>query len=109
MPKYYVQSGTLKLITTASDPRAAAIWCVHRALAPTLPFLNDDESPPVVSPTSASAIPYLHDTVQVSEQGFDRHDSEQFATLGIIAEWNQLLVAIDRIERRMAERGPFTP
>jgi hypothetical protein len=73
-------------------------------LAPTLPFLNDDQSPAVASPPSANAIPYLHDTVQVSEQGFDRHDSEQFATLAIIAEWNQLLVAIDRIERRMADK-----
>ncbi len=104
MPKYYVQSGTLQLITTASDPRAAAIWAVHRALAPTFPFLCEDTEPGLAAPTPATRLPYLHDTVQVSEQGFDRHDSEQFATLAIIAEWNQLLVAIEQIERRMADK-----
>jgi hypothetical protein len=103
MPKYYVQSGTLQLITTASDSRAAAIWAVHRALAPTLPFLCENSEPGLAVPTRATRIPYLHDTVQVSEQGFDRCNSEQFATLAVIAEWNQLLVAIDRIERRMAD------
>jgi hypothetical protein len=104
MPKYYVQSGTLQLITTASDPRGAAIWGVHRALTPTLPFLCEDTEPRLAAPPPATRLPYLHDIVQVSEQGFDRHDGEQFATLAVIAEWNQLLVAIDRIEQRMADK-----
>jgi hypothetical protein len=101
MPKFYVQSGNLRLITTASDPRAAAIWAVHRALASTLPFLSDHAEP---SSSVSSAPTQLGEVVRVSEQGFDRVDSEQFETLAVLAEWNQLLTAIDRIERRMVAR-----
>jgi hypothetical protein len=103
MPKYYVQSGTLHVITTASDPRAAAIWAVHRALAPTLPFLSE-RSESGLDPQIRAAPVYLDNSVLVSEQGFDRPDSERFPTLAVLAEWNQLLVAIDRIEQRLAER-----
>ena len=102
MPKYYVYSGNVRLITTASDPRAAAIWAVHRALAATLPFLSDRTEPSVAAPTSAPHT--LGESVQVSEQGFDRPDSERFETLAVLSEWNQLLVAIERIERRLAGR-----
>jgi hypothetical protein len=102
MPKYYVQSGNVRLITTASDPRAAAIWAVHRALAQTLPFLSDQTEPGLAA--STPAIHTLGEAVQVSEQGFGRPDSERFETLAVLSEWNQLLVAIERIERRMAGR-----
>jgi hypothetical protein len=49
----------------------------------------------------------LGESVSVSEQGFDgegerRDDSLHFDTLAVVAEWNQLLLAIDRLERRLA-------
>jgi hypothetical protein len=34
--------------------------------------------------------------MHVSERGFDRDDAEEYDTLDVITEWNQLLVALDR-------------
>lgn len=102
MPKYYVQSGSVRLVTTASDPRAAAIWAVHRTLAPILPFLSESDESGFTAPPPAALT--LGETVQVSEQGFDRPDSERLETLAVLSEWNQLLMAIERIERRLAGR-----
>jgi hypothetical protein len=98
MPKYYVQSGTLQVITTASDPRGAAIWAVHRALSHSLPFVSDD--PRCFAPP---AMPQrLDEAILVSEQGFDHDDNYRFETLEIVGEWNSLLLAIERIEQRFA-------
>jgi len=36
-------------------------------------------------------------TIRVSQRGFDRDDAVVFETLDIVTEWNQLLVALDRI------------
>jgi hypothetical protein len=105
MPKFYVQSGNLQLVTTASEPRGAAIWAVHRALVRALPFLSDVPPPALATSTPAPLV--LGESVSVSEQGFDgegerRDDSLHFDTLAVVAEWNQLLLAIDRLERRLA-------
>ena len=100
MPKFYVQSGTLQLVTTATDPRAAAIWAIHRALAPTLPFLNDAD--PALTPRSNPHAPLLGETVVVSEQGFSGADQIELETLAVASEWTQLLLAVDRLQRRMA-------
>ena len=102
MPKYYVQSGSLELITTANDSRSAAIWAVHRTLSQSLPFLcsepRDYHSLPCVA--------RLGDEIVVSERGFDSSLAEgvTYDTFDVITEWNQLLVAIDRLEERM--NGP---
>jgi hypothetical protein len=99
MPKYYVQSGNLQVITTASDPRGAAIWAVHRALAHSLPFLNDEAEGLA---KAGAAAPQLDESVQVSEQGFGAEVGHTYGTLEIIGEWNELLLAIDRMQQRFA-------
>jgi hypothetical protein len=98
MPKYYVQSGTLQLVTTATDPRAAAIWAVHRTLAPSLPFLSGD------CPGSRSLPPTarLEESICVSQRGFAGDDRLDYPTLAVVAEWTQLLVAVDRLQSRLA-------
>ena len=95
MPKFYVQSGNLRLILTANDSRAAAIWASHRALTQTLPFLCEDPSDYL----ALGELTSLGESIAVSERGFDRRDAEQFETLDIVTEWSGLLVAIDRIQR----------
>ena len=100
MPKFYVQSGNLKLITTASDAPAAAIWAAHRALSQTLPFLSESDSGEQPLPSARQLA--LADTVRVSELGFDRPDCEQYETLQLVAEWSKLLLAIDRLQHRLA-------
>lgn len=98
MPKFYVQSGNVELVTSAIHRRGAAIWGVHRTLSQSLPFLCDDSADIL----SLDCLTRLGETIRVSEQGFDRPDAAEFDTLDIVSEWNQLLVAIDRIHERIA-------
>jgi hypothetical protein len=97
MPKFYVQSGNVELVTTAIHSRGAAIWGVHRTLSHSLPFLCDETTDYLV----LDDLTRLGDTITVSEQGFDRPDAAEYDTLEIVSEWNQLLVAIDRIHERL--------
>jgi hypothetical protein len=94
MPKFYVQSGNLEMVLQAHDSRCAAIWAVHRTLGQTLPFLCEDTNDYAV----LADVTRLGDCVTVSERGFDRPDADVFNTFDIITEWNQLLVAIDRLQ-----------
>jgi hypothetical protein len=100
MPKFYVHSGSHQLITTATDPRAAAIWAVHRTLSPSLPFLTGTE--PGASPNTPAPKPQLGETIAVSERGFGSAESHEFDALGIVTEWSQLLLAVDRLQKRLA-------
>src|SRR5439155_18124984 len=99
MPKFYVQSGRLEMVLQARDSRCAAIWAAHRTLSQTLPFLCENESDYAV----LADLTHLGDSIRVSQRGFDRDDAAIFHTLDIVTEWNQLLVALDRI----AENSEF--
>jgi hypothetical protein len=97
MPKFYVQSGNVELVTTAIHTRGAAIWAAHRTLSQSLPFLCDEATDVL----ALNDLTRLGETIRVSEQGFDREDAVEFDTLDIVGEWNRLLVAIDRIHERL--------
>lgn len=98
MSKFYVQSGSLRCIYTAADSRSAAIWGVHRTLSQSLPFLCEDPQDYL----ALESLTQLGETISVSQRGFDRDDATEFPTMEIVTEWNQLLVALDRLERRLA-------
>jgi hypothetical protein len=93
MPKFYVQSGRLEMVLEARDSRCAAIWAAHRTLSQALPFLCENES----NYTLLADFTRLGETIRVSQRGFDRDDTMIFETFDIVTEWNQLLVAIDRL------------
>jgi hypothetical protein len=93
MPKFYVQSGRLEMVLQARDSRCAAIWAAHRTLGQTMPFLCENES----DYTELADLTKLGETIRVSQRGFDRGDAVTFETLDIVTEWNQLLVALDRL------------
>lgn len=97
MPKFYVQSGNVELILQAHDSRCAAIWAVHRTLSQSLPFLCEEAS----DYAAIADLTRLGDLIAVSERGFDRDDAACFETLEIVTEWNQLLVALDRLQERI--------
>jgi len=97
MPKFYVQSGNLEMVMQAHDSRCAAIWAVHRTLGQTLPFLCEEAS----DFAELADLTRLGDCVTVSQRGFDRNDADVFETLDIVTEWNQLLVALDRLRSRI--------
>ena len=93
MPKFYVQSGSLEMVLQARDSRCAAIWAVHRTLSLSLPFLCEEPA----DYTQLADLTRLGATIRVSQRGFDRDDADEFDTLDIVTEWNQLLVALDRL------------
>ena len=98
MPKFYVQSGNLKMVLQARDTRCAAIWAAHRTLSESLPFLCEEAE----SYSALADLTRLGETIQVSQRGFDREDAATYDTLDIVTEWNQLLVALDRLQAAVA-------
>ncbi len=98
MAKFYVQSGSFRLIVDATDARRAALWTVHRALEQILP--NQDEELdvdhlPACEPVGAMV---LGDAIRLSERGFDTTDTTQFETLDVVSEWSQLMMALSKME-----------
>ena len=101
MAKFYVESGNLRTVITANNSRGAALWAAHRTLSDVLPFVGADSE----IPTNEKGDPYkLGETVRVSQRGFDRPDSRQYATLELISEWSQLIVALSRLEQDLIEQ-----
>lgn len=103
MAKYYVESGTLQIVTEAEDARGAALWAVHTAMEQILPICPDD---PLKPEEKAQHIQQrgcyvLADKVRISERGFDRKDAVEFETADLFAEWNQLMIAVMRLEQQL--------
>lgn len=97
MAKFYVESGSFRLITHAADERAAAIWAIHRTMSGVLPFLAEGSQ----KGREASSPSKLGEMMSVSEQGFGREDAIQFKTFSIVSDWNHLVTALDKLEERM--------
>ena len=45
----------------------------------------------------------LGGTIRLSEKGFDRDDAAQLDTFEVVTEWNQLMIALDRLEKLLEE------
>jgi hypothetical protein len=43
----------------------------------------------------------LGETIRISEQGLGRKDAERFDTAEIFVEWNQLMMAVSKLQRRL--------
>ncbi len=102
MGKYYVQSGTLRTVVQAESGRKAAIWAVHQAMQQIFPL----DGPPSTGDEHPAAV--LHAKVRVSERGFDRADAGQLTTLAVLAEWNEMVTALDRLQR-LLHHGEVSP
>ena len=88
MPKYYVQSGPLRLVFDAEDAECAAIkaiqWnCERRSVM---------EAPPQLDPHESATVEdgELADRISVSERGFGSGSAKSFDTLEIVAAWQAL-------------------
>ena len=100
MAKFYVESGNLRTVISANNSRGAALWAAHRALSDVLPFVGAD----CENPTNEQGRPFkLGESVRVSQRGFDRRDGRQYATIDLITEWSQLIVALSRLEQDLVE------
>ena len=101
MAKFYVTSGNFQLLIEADHPRAAAIWAVHRCLSAVTPFVSEQDDENELCYEAAEPQRRLGETMQVSERGFGGEDTQEMATLSVVAEWSRLLVALDRLQKRL--------
>lgn len=92
MAKFYVECGNFQMVTHARDARGAAIWAVHRAMGQMLPFLSEDAGCDLSHPM------VLGELIKTSERGFGRGDASLHDTFEVVSEWNQLLVALDKLD-----------
>ena len=100
MAKYYVESGTLQLIVQADDPHKAALWAVHRAMQQIVPVYDEvrlsPETKADIALTEGAMV--LGEELTLSEVGFDRTDGVSFDTADLVIEWNQLMIALTKLE-----------
>lgn len=103
MAKYYVESGTIQLVTDADDDRGAALWALHLCLEQVLPICPDDPlTPGEKSQRIRQRGCYVLDgTIRTSEKGFERDDAEVHDTSELFAEWNQLMMAMTKLQRQL--------
>ena len=98
MAHYLVQSGTLRMTVGADDPRKAALWATHLAMEQVMP-LDDDPTPRNrIAPTNRIAPPAGRLGRRIRVLRTDGVEAELFDTYDVLIEWNQLMVAMDRIE-----------
>ncbi|GIX00876.1 MAG: hypothetical protein KatS3mg111_4208 [Pirellulaceae bacterium] len=99
MAKYYVQSGNVRMVVDADEADKAALWVIHRTMQQVVPVYEEDELTPQEKSELGvlQGIMVLGNTLHISEIGFDRPDAAQFDTFELLVEWNQLMVALDRL------------
>lgn len=104
MAKFYVESGTLQMVTEADDARGAALWAMHRCLEQVLPICPDDPQTPGEKSDRLRqrGCDVLGPAITVSERGFARDDAAEFNTVDLFVEWNQLMLAVTRMERQLS-------
>lgn len=101
MAKYYIQSGTMRATLAAEDSRRAALWAVHQAMQQVIPVFDDPDLTPEQKSDNAlvEGMLVLGGKIRLSEQGYDRDDAEELNTFEVVTEWNQLMIALDRLEK----------
>lgn len=122
MAKFYVQSGTFRSVVAADSARKAALWAVHQVMQQVLPTDEDDDSlsasatdenasnttinrPPSGEPSGqrpgSTPVAVLDGRVRISERGYDRNDCAEMPTMEVVAEWNQMVLTLDRLQQMM--------
>ncbi|MFO0940217.1 MAG: hypothetical protein U0930_05565 [Pirellulales bacterium] len=100
MAKYYVQSGSSRIVMTAADPHAAALWLVHRAMKDVLPAYDDPSltEEDRCELAIVQGLMQLDNVVSIDERGFDRPDAIQIDVFHLIESWHQLMSALIKME-----------
>ena len=107
MPKYYIESGNVKTIVSAEDSEKAALWVIHKAMQQILPVYEENgadmQNPGANSGTTSGANPpevmVLGNKLQISETGFGSQEQDSFETLSLVNHWNQLMIALERLQQ----------
>ncbi|WP_286763227.1 MULTISPECIES: hypothetical protein [Rhodopirellula] len=122
MAKFYVQSGTFRSVVAADSARKAALWAVHQVMQQVLPTDEDTDSLSASATNETSAqktspnqatgtssdrndgstpVAVLDGRVRISERGYDRNDCAEMPTMEVVAEWNQMVLTLDRLQQMM--------
>ena len=101
MAKFYVQSGTLRRVVQAESSRQAALWAVHQVMQQVLPVDSDTVGQTTSEAVSHRGVAVLSGKVTVSQRGFDGEDAATLPTMDVVAEWNQMVTTLDRLERML--------
>ncbi len=103
MAKYYIQSGSARLILDAEDSQRAVLWMVHRVLESIGSVYEDQtlEDDRKLDSAIVESLLDLGSTIYASEQGFDREDAETFETFDIVMYWHQLMIAMSRLDQQL--------
>lgn len=104
MPKYYVQCGTIQRLVTAEDPRGAALWAIHEIIdqAIDLDGIDWEDENEIDNLDMIRVMLALGPQVFVSERGFGRSEAGAYHTPELMTEWNQLIIAVSRLQARAA-------
>ncbi len=105
MSKFYVRCGLFEFLTTAENPRSAALWAVHRYLGDRVALDSIDWNHPATIDRAdlVHAMLDLDDQIAVSEIGFGRAEAACLDTADVLAEWNQLIVAVCRLDQSLQD------
>ena len=100
MPKFYITCGNFQFLTSAPDASSAALWTLHQYVDRHIDFDSIDWSDPtsIDRQEMATVLGELDDLLLISEQGFGMSDAGQFDTADVFTEWNQLVLALHKLE-----------
>ena len=100
MPKYYITCGSYEFLTAGPDASSAALWTLHQYLDNRIDLDSVDWSDPtsIDRQDLVCAMVELDEQLLVSEQGFGLADAGYFDTAELLTEWNQLILALRKLE-----------
>jgi hypothetical protein len=103
MAKYYVQCGMSQQLVQAEDPRGAALWAVHQVIDQAIDLESIDwtDADEIENLDLIRVMLGLPEQISVSEIGFGRSEAGLFDTPDIMTEWNQLIIAVSRLQVRL--------
>jgi ribosomal protein L7Ae-like RNA K-turn-binding protein len=99
MAKYYLQSGSAKLILDCEDSDRASLWFIHRAME-SIGSVYEDQTLCENRKLDTAIVESLIDlgpTINISELGFDRDDADKLETYDVVVYWHQLMMALSRL------------
>jgi hypothetical protein len=101
MAKYYIQSGSAKMVLDCEDADRAPLWFIHRAMESVSSVYEDEtlEESRKLDTAIVESLIDLGATIDISELGFDREDSDKQDTLDVIMYWHQLMIALSRLPK----------
>lgn len=110
MTKYYVQSGKIRKVIFAADENAAALWLINIVMERFYP--NQKPASEDIDPFAflEDGLTLLGDDVFVSKADNQPGDSQngwRFETVDLFTEWNELLVAVTKMEKMILNQEDF--